>query len=248
MSEDSSNRSEAPRDAAGETVVVVGVGPGLGPRARGGVRGGRVHGAGGRARRRGGAARIFRAPRRGRCRCVAMRPDADDVERLFAAAAERGTLEIAVFNAGAFEPRNVVDTSPADFERCWRVGCFGGFLVGRSAARLMLGRSRRHDFVYRRDRGVTRRGGFREPRGAEVRVARGRAEHGARARSARHSRCPRDHRRADSLAALRAPARERGPDSLLEPEAIAAAYLDLHRQARTAWTQELDLRPWVERF
>jgi hypothetical protein len=41
---------------------------------------------------------------------------------------------------------------------------------------------------------------------------------------------------------------ERGPESLLAPEAIAEAYLQLHRQARSAWTQELDLRPWVERF
>jgi NAD(P)-dependent dehydrogenase (short-subunit alcohol dehydrogenase family) len=43
-------------------------------------------------------------------------------------------------------------------------------------------------------------------------------------------------------------ARERGPDSLLEPDAIASTYLELHRQPRTAWTLELDLRPWVERF
>ncbi|MGH6848263.1 MAG: hypothetical protein ACREC0_12750, partial [Methylocella sp.] len=41
---------------------------------------------------------------------------------------------------------------------------------------------------------------------------------------------------------------ERGPDSLLSPDAIAEAYHDLHRQHRSAWTHELDLRPWVERF
>lgn len=41
---------------------------------------------------------------------------------------------------------------------------------------------------------------------------------------------------------------QRGPDSLLEPEAIAEVYYQLHRQPRSAWTQELDLRPWVERF
>jgi NAD(P)-dependent dehydrogenase (short-subunit alcohol dehydrogenase family) len=43
-------------------------------------------------------------------------------------------------------------------------------------------------------------------------------------------------------------AAERGPDSLLEPDAIAAQYLALHRQHRSAWTQELDLRPWSEKF
>ena len=41
---------------------------------------------------------------------------------------------------------------------------------------------------------------------------------------------------------------ERGPDSLLEPDEIARTYLMLHRQQRSAWTFELDLRPWVERF
>jgi len=38
------------------------------------------------------------------------------------------------------------------------------------------------------------------------------------------------------------------PDSRLAPDAIAEVYLDLHRQQRSAWSQEIDLRPWVERF
>jgi hypothetical protein len=41
---------------------------------------------------------------------------------------------------------------------------------------------------------------------------------------------------------------ERGADSLIEPDTIADAYLALHRQQRSAWTLELDLRPWVEKF
>ena len=41
---------------------------------------------------------------------------------------------------------------------------------------------------------------------------------------------------------------ERGADSLLEPDAIAQTYVALHRQHRSAWTQELDLRPWTEKF
>ncbi len=39
-----------------------------------------------------------------------------------------------------------------------------------------------------------------------------------------------------------------GPDALLEPDAIADAYIALHQQQRSTWTQELDLRPWVEKF
>lgn len=41
---------------------------------------------------------------------------------------------------------------------------------------------------------------------------------------------------------------KRGPDSLLPPDAIAETYYQLHRQPRGAWTHELDLRPWVEKF
>jgi hypothetical protein len=40
----------------------------------------------------------------------------------------------------------------------------------------------------------------------------------------------------------------RGPDALLEPDAIAEVYYQLHVQPRTGWTLELDVRPWVERF
>jgi NAD(P)-dependent dehydrogenase (short-subunit alcohol dehydrogenase family) len=40
----------------------------------------------------------------------------------------------------------------------------------------------------------------------------------------------------------------RGEDGMLAPEAIAATYLQVHRQHRSAWSHEIDLRPWVERF
>lgn len=43
-------------------------------------------------------------------------------------------------------------------------------------------------------------------------------------------------------------AEERGPDALLDPEAVAETYYPLHRQPRNAWTHEPDLRPWVEAF
>ena len=43
-------------------------------------------------------------------------------------------------------------------------------------------------------------------------------------------------------------ANERGPDGLLDPDAIAATYLSLHRQPRSAWAWEIELRPWIENF
>jgi NAD(P)-dependent dehydrogenase (short-subunit alcohol dehydrogenase family) len=43
-------------------------------------------------------------------------------------------------------------------------------------------------------------------------------------------------------------AAERGDDGMLAPEAIAETYLHIHRQHRSAWTWEVELRPWVEKF
>ncbi|HEX5421492.1 MAG TPA: SDR family NAD(P)-dependent oxidoreductase, partial [Gammaproteobacteria bacterium] len=62
-----------------------------------------------------------------------------DVERLFVRVGNLpGPLEVAVYNASAFAPGSILDVDPADFERCWRIGCLGGFLVGQAAARAML--------------------------------------------------------------------------------------------------------------
>ena len=58
----------------------------------------------------------------------------DDVDRDF------GEPDLVVFNAGAFQKNNVLDIDPADFERCWRIGCLGGLLVGQAAARRMIKR------------------------------------------------------------------------------------------------------------
>ena len=53
-----------------------------------------------------------------------------------------GEPDIVVFNAGAYQKANVVDIDPADFERCWRIGCLEGLLVGQAAARRMVKRGR----------------------------------------------------------------------------------------------------------
>jgi NAD(P)-dependent dehydrogenase (short-subunit alcohol dehydrogenase family) len=49
-----------------------------------------------------------------------------------------GAPLVAVFNAGAFEPGGILEIDPAEFERCWRIGCLAGFLVGQAAARRMV--------------------------------------------------------------------------------------------------------------
>ena len=51
-----------------------------------------------------------------------------------------GEPDLVAFNAGAYQRTTVLEASAADFERCWRTGCLGGFLVGREAARGMAAR------------------------------------------------------------------------------------------------------------
>jgi NAD(P)-dependent dehydrogenase (short-subunit alcohol dehydrogenase family) len=175
--------------------------------------------------------------------------DQGSVGRLFEEAGkDLGPPELVVFNAGAFEPGSVLDIAPADFERCWRVGCFAGFLVGQAAARRML-KAGRGTIIFTGATAALRGGanfanlavpkfGLRAlaqtmarelgPKGIHI----GHVVIDGQIRSERYAH----------LAA------GRGPDALLDPDAIAETYYHLHTQPRSAWTLELDLRPWVEKF
>ena len=225
--------------------VVVGVGPGLG---RSLVNVFAAEGYTVLAAARGAAVeRLELRPGAGRVvpvRCDATQPD--EVDGLFAAAARHGALDVAIFNAGTYERGNVVDTEPKDFERCWRVGCFGGFLVGRGAARLMLERSAGTILFTGATASLRGSAGF-------VNLAAPKFGLRAVAQSLARELGPRGihvgHVIVDGqIRSERFEPGPRGPDSLLEPDAIAREYLRLHEQPRSAWTLELDLRPWVEKF
>ena len=159
-----------------------------------------------------------------------------------------GDVDLVVFNAGAYQRGNVVDIDPADFERCWRVGCFGGFLVGQAAARRMVARGRGTIIFSGATAALRGSAGF-----ANLAVP----KFGLRAL-------------AQSMARELGPLgihvafvvidgqiesdrykhllKERGEDSLLSPDALAETYLQIHRQPRSAWILEADVRPWSEKF
>ena len=175
--------------------------------------------------------------------------DAKQVSKVFGKLQnDLGIPDLVVYNAGAYQPARVVDIDVADFESCWRVGCLGGFLCGREAARIML-KAGRGTILFTGATASLRGGaGF-----ANLAVG----KFGLRALSqsmARELGPENIHvahviidgqimsERYAELAGIR-PA-----DGLLEPDAIAVNYLQLHKQHRSAWTQELDLRPWVEKF
>ena len=178
--------------------------------------------------------------------CDATQPA--DVERAFERAASLGQLEVAVFNAGAFVRGSVLDTDPTEFERCWRVGCFAGFVVGQAAARRMIGRGAGTILFTGATASLRGGAGFvnlASPKFGLRAVAQSMArELGPKGIHVAHIVIDgqiHSERYAHLLG-------ERGPDSLLEPDAIAEAYLALHRQHRSAWTHEIDLRPWSEKF
>jgi NAD(P)-dependent dehydrogenase (short-subunit alcohol dehydrogenase family) len=171
-----------------------------------------------------------------------------DVERVLETAATSGPLAVAVFNAGTFVRGSILDTDPKEFERCWRVGTFAGFLVGQAAARRMVANG--SGTILFTGATASLRGGAQfvnlaAPKFGLRAVAQSMArELGPRGIHVAHVIID-GQIHSERYAHL---ATERGPDALLEPDAIAAQYLALHRQHRSAWTQELDLRPWSERF
>lgn len=163
--------------------------------------------------------------------------------------ADLGTPEVVIYNAGAFVQRSFLMTSAEEFERCWKIGCLGGFLVGRTAARLMCERVKRGGL-----------GGTILFTGATASLRGGAGFHNlavgkfglqALAQSMARELQPQGihvaHVVIDGrIRPPRADTSER--DAMLDPAAIAEAYYQLHRQHRSAWSHEIDLRPWVEKF
>ncbi|MEJ0047016.1 MAG: SDR family NAD(P)-dependent oxidoreductase [Rhodospirillales bacterium] len=148
-------------------------------------------------------------------------------------------LEAAIFNAGGNRPNGLLDMDAAFFENMWRVNALAGLFFAQAAIKAMLPRKARRRAVHRRQRLAARPRQFRRLRIGEGGPARHRAIRRPRIRPTRHPRRPRH----PLLPALK---EMRGPDGLLDPDAIAENYWHLYQQPRSAWTHELDLRPWAE--
>jgi NAD(P)-dependent dehydrogenase (short-subunit alcohol dehydrogenase family) len=175
-----------------------------------------------------------------------------DVEALFERIErEVGPLELVVFNVGANVPMTMLETSSRKFHKIWEMACFGGFLTGREAARRMLPRGRGT---------ILFTGATASIRGAAGFGAFASAKHGLRAIAQSLARelgpqnihvahCIVDAAVDTAWVRLNVPGLdERPPDGITQPESIAEYYLFLHRQPRDAWTFELDLRPWCEKW
>ena len=228
--------------------VVVGAGPGLGAALC------RRFAAGGlkvaAARRRVEEAQALAGEIGGRAYACDAR-EAGSVAELFEAVdRDLGTPELVVFNAGAFRPAGILEIHPDDFERCWRIGCLGGLHVGQQALQRMAAAG--HGTLILTGATASLRGGkgfanLASPKFGLRALAQSMArEFGPQGVHVAHTIIDGQIRNDDRGG--HHSASERGEDALLAPEAIAESYWQLHLQPRSAWTHELDLRPWVERF
>ncbi|ABE36050.1 short chain dehydrogenase family protein [Paraburkholderia xenovorans LB400] len=166
--------------------------------------------------------------------------------------ADAGTLEVAIFNAAGATRAPTLELTAEQFEAAWRVTTLGGFLFARAALQPLLARG--HGSLLFTGATASLRG--RPPFAA---FASAKAGLRSLAQSLAREFGPRnihvahvvidggiDGERLRTSAPQRVS--ERGPDGLLDPADIADAYWYLHRQSRSAWSQEIDLRPFNESF
>lgn len=163
---------------------------------------------------------------------------------------EIGPIEIMVFNIGANVNFPIEETSARVYRKVWEMAAFAGFLAGREAARKMIPRQRGTVIFTGATASVRGGTGYSAFAGAKFALR-------ALAQSMARELGPKNIHVAHALidGAIDSPfIREilpdvdalRSEDRILDPDAIAQAYVMLHRQPRSAWTQELDLRPWAE--
>lgn len=163
-----------------------------------------------------------------------------------------GRLEVAVFNAGGNRWMPTLQMDNAFFEGVWRLCCFAGFVFGRECARELLahgGGSLLFTGASASLRGRPQFTAFAAAKAGLRMVSQSLArELGPQGLHVAHVIVDGliDGERAREVAPEYVAGK--GEDGLLRPEAIAETYLQLHQQPRSAWTQELDLRPFSESF
>lgn len=176
--------------------------------------------------------------------------DPASVRRLFATLDTEDRIpDLVVYNAGARIRGPITGLDAADIDAAWRVGAFGGFLVGQEAARRMLNRGRGTILFTGATASIK---GFALSAGfAMAKFAlRGLAQSMARELQPKGIHVAHVVIDGGIRSDERADARHAGTDdeSVLDATAIAESYLALHRQKSTAWSHEIDLRPRLEAF
>ena len=177
----------------------------------------------------------------------------EDVAALFAQVeADHGPVEVLVFNIGANVPCSILDETPRKYFKIWEMACFSGFLNAQAAARRMVERGRGTILFTGATAGLRGSANFAAFAGAKHALR-------ALAQSMARELGPRNIHVAHVVVDgaidtdfIRTQFPERyamkEQDGILNPDHIAENYWHLHNQPRDAWTFELDLRPYMERW
>ena len=175
--------------------------------------------------------------------------DAAQVDTLFAAVtADIGEPDVVVYNASNRARGPVQDLDPEAVRTAIEVSCFGGFLVAQAAAKQMIPRG---------SGTILLTGASASVKGYPYSSSFAMGKFGLRglAQSLARELQPQNIHVAHFVidgGILQGPddgrAAERGEDAMLLPDEIAKDYLHVHRQHRSSWSWEIELRPWVEKF
>ena len=165
---------------------------------------------------------------------------------------EIAPIEVAVFNIGANVRFSITETTARVYQKVWEMACFGGFLMGRETAKVMLPRGRGT---------IIFTGATASLRGREGFAAFAGAKHALRALAQSMARelWPKGIHVAHPIIDgaidtefIRSNFPERyamkDQQGILSPDSIAEAYWQIHQQPRDAWTHETELRPWMENW
>ncbi len=170
-----------------------------------------------------------------------------DVEKLFGELdASFGAPEVVIYNASYRTRGPLVELDPAEVEKSIAVSAYGGFLVAQQAARRMLPKRRG---------AILLTGASASVKGYALSApfAMGKFALRGLAQSMARELAPQGIHVAHVVidGGIKSARREEPadkPESMLDPDAIAATYLHLIQQPRSAWAWEIELRPWLERF
>jgi NAD(P)-dependent dehydrogenase (short-subunit alcohol dehydrogenase family) len=176
--------------------------------------------------------------------------DADQVENLFSdIVSTMGTPNLVVYNASRRVRGPITEVDPEEVKQAILVSAFGGFLVAQAAAKLMVPAGSGTILLTGASAGV---------KGYPHSAAFAMGKFGLRglAQSMARELHPQGVHVAHIVidGGIHNPNRERtfsedrGEDGWLDPDAIAESYLQLHGQHRSAWSWELEIRPWIEKF